>query len=111
MAESETMMVLRCAGCGNRHIPPRWVCASCGQGSLEPDPVSGKGKVYTFTTIRVAPVQFKAQAPYDVVIVELEEGIKVTGRMSEPGDKKLEVGDPVRFVTHNEAGYWFRFAP
>ena len=46
-----------------------------------------KGTVYTETVIHAAPQQFVEDAPYQIVIVTLEVGMRVTGRVT---------GDPVR---------------
>ncbi|MBC7927436.1 MAG: OB-fold domain-containing protein [Bryobacteraceae bacterium] len=46
-----------------------------------------KGRVYTETTIYAAPREFVAEAPYQLIIVTLDEdGTRMTGRV---------VGDPV----------------
>jgi uncharacterized OB-fold protein len=40
------------------------------------------GTVYTETLIHAAPQQFIAEAPYQLVIVTLDTGGRVTGRVS-----------------------------
>lgn len=107
MPEAERMVVLRCPACGRLHIPPAHLCSHCGQESLAEYPLSGTGKVYTFTTIFVAPAAFKDQAPYDIALVELAEGLRVTARVKR-GKGKLEIGAPVRFIKKDETGHWFQ---
>jgi uncharacterized OB-fold protein len=45
------------------------------------------GRVYTETTIYAAPREFMAEAPYQLIMVTLEDGTRVTGRVA---------GGPVR---------------
>ena len=101
------MTVLRCKGCGTFYIPPKYVCSKCGETSLEDYPISGSGSVYTFTTIFVASEQFKSQAPYDIAIVQLDEGLKVTSRVDRPDQSSLHIGDAVNYLKKDELGYWF----
>ena len=44
------------------------------------------GTVYTETVVHLAPEAFAKEVPYQVVIVTLEDGTRITGRT---------VGDPV----------------
>ena len=107
MANKNEMMVLRCKGCGAFYIPPKCVCSKCDGTSLEDYPVSASGWVYTFTTIFVAPEQFKSQTPYDIAIVQLDKGLKVTSRVDRPDQSFLHIGDSVHYVRKDEVGYWF----
>ncbi len=43
------LLIARCDQCGVYQHPPLQRCASCGGGSLTPSPVSGRGRVATFT--------------------------------------------------------------
>jgi uncharacterized OB-fold protein len=41
-----------------------------------------EGRLVSWTTIRRAPAGYSASAPYDVVIVDLAPGVRVTGRLA-----------------------------
>jgi hypothetical protein len=41
----------------------------------------GKGKIVTFTTCNVAPLGREVEAPYTIVLVELEEGAWIMGNL------------------------------
>ncbi len=43
-----------------------------------PAPLSGRGEVYTFSTVYNAPEGFEPYTPYTVASVKLEEGLVVT---------------------------------
>jgi uncharacterized OB-fold protein len=56
-------------------------CRSCTAYDLEITELSGRGKITTFTTITVAPEGRESEAPYIVVLVELEEGPWIMGNL------------------------------
>lgn len=67
-----------------------------------------KGIVYTYTEIGAGvyrdgtPTGFLGFAPYFVAIVELVSGLRVTGRLTDIGDTKVEIGMPVEMVTRRQ---------
>jgi uncharacterized OB-fold protein len=66
-----------------------------------------RGTVYTETLVHAAPVAFVNEAPYQIVIVTLEEGKRVTGRVL--GDK-VQIDDPVEMVEERGGVPFFRRA-
>jgi len=63
-----------CKGCGLTSFPPRADCPECLSGEFSYKEWSGRGRLYSFSTITAAPTGFEAHAPYRVGLVELEEG-------------------------------------
>lgn len=53
------------------------------------------GIVYTETVVHAPPEQFVADAPYQLAIVSLAEGGRVTARIS---GERVQIGDAVEFV-------------
>lgn len=51
-----------------------------------------EGTVYTDTIVHLAPERFAADAPYQVIIVSLDAGERITARVS--GDR-VTIGDRV----------------
>jgi uncharacterized OB-fold protein len=92
--------VWECEECGRRHFKHRRVCPACGGRSLRPRTVAGNGTVYSSTLIRVAPGTFADEAPYWIVLVDLD-GVRVEGRLtglsSEPS-----IGSTVKLRTAGE---------
>jgi uncharacterized OB-fold protein len=82
VSAAEPIAVLRCADCGRIDSPGRAVCAGCLSTRLEPDRVAGSGRLATWTTIRRAPTRFRDEAPYEVAVVDLDAGLRVTGRLA-----------------------------
>ena len=70
---------LKCLQCGAVTVPPHAVCDECGSTEQEVALLSGEGAIKTFTVIRVAPEGL--QAPYVVVLVELDEGPWLMGNL------------------------------
>lgn len=56
------------------------------------------GKVTNFTFIRVAPIEFKAQAPYPVVIVKMDTGQTMVGQLVDWEKKNLKAGQKVKAI-------------
>jgi uncharacterized OB-fold protein len=102
------MTILCCKACGTFFIPPKYLCTKCGHEILGKYQTSGYGKIYTFTTIHVAPPSFKNQTPYDLAVVELDEQIKVTVRIIRDDESPLKIAEPVHFLKKDEVGYWFK---
>ncbi len=68
----------RCADCSRYAFPPVSHCPGCLSTQLVWTPVSGKGKVQAAVTVEHAPLPaFKADTPYNVALVDLEEGVRV----------------------------------
>ncbi|HEY6987949.1 MAG TPA: OB-fold domain-containing protein [Bryobacteraceae bacterium] len=66
---------------------------------------SREGVVYTETVVHSATPQFAADAPYQLAIVALDSGRRVTVRIS--GDR-AEIGDRVLFVEERDGVAYYR---
>ena len=89
---AEAIVYQSCAACGKVQYFLRAFCAACG----EPDPVqkraSGSGTVYATSLVcRAATPETRAHVPYNIVLVDTEEGF----RMMAHGDNDLAIGDAV----------------
>ena len=52
------------------------------------------GVVYTETIVHAAPEQYAADAPYQLAIIELDSGVRITARIL----GRAQIGEFVRFV-------------
>ena len=109
-----------CPHCDAKLFPPRDVCPHCGQDAKTKFTFSGRGEVYSFTTISDAPAGYEENAPYTVALVKLNEGPVVTAQLTDLGEQPVEIGMPVEMVTRkirsdgNERGilvYGYKFRP
>lgn len=109
-----------CPHCSIKIFPPRDVCPNCGEEAKDPFLFSGKGTVYSYTTLQDGPAGFENSAPYTVALVQLEEGPLVTAQLTDLGEDPVAIGMPVEMVTRkirsdgDESGilvYGYKFRP
>lgn len=89
----------RCTACGTAQTFPRDFCPACGSHAVEWRAAAGTGTVHAVTTVARAPTDaFRALAPYTILLVELDEGI----RMMAHGAPDLAIGQrvTVTFFAH-----------
>lgn len=109
-----------CPHCQAKIFPARDVCPECGGEAKTAFRFSGRGEVYSFTTMFSVPAGFEQNAPYTVALVKLEEGPIITAQLTDVGEEKVEIGTPVEMVTRrikqdgDERGmliYGYKFRP
>lgn len=109
----------RCEYCQNAIFPPRDVCPHCAEPAQKEYTMSGRGTVYSYTTVFDPPAGFEAYAPYPVALVKLDEGPMVTAQLTDVGADDVRIGMPVEMVTRklSEQGdegvilYSYKFRP
>lgn len=74
--------------CEEKIFPPRDICPYCGQNAQKKIEMSGKGTVYSYTTIYEAPTGFEKFAPYVEALVKLDEGPMVLAQLTDLDVKK-----------------------
>ena len=88
-----------CPHCNFKIFPPRDICPNCSGNTKDQFQFSGKGEVYSFTTIYEAPTGYEGLGPYTLALVKLAEGPMVTAQLTDLGNQPLEIGMPVEMVT------------
>jgi uncharacterized protein len=73
------LMGLKCKQCGTTTCPPQMSCSNCGGFDLEIVELSGKGIIRSYTTVYLPAEGRENEAPYIIVLVELEEGPWIIG--------------------------------
>ena len=91
------LMASGCPGRGAFSFPPRAHCLGCMSGSFAFQEVSGRGTIYTHSTVASAPTGFDDMAPYTVAVVDLEEGGRLLAWTGDTIDS-VEIGMPVQVV-------------
>jgi len=109
-----------CPHCDAKLFPPRDVCPECGKDAKTAFAFSGRGEVYSYTTVYEPPAGYEEYAPYTVALIKLEEGPLVTAQLTDLDNGKVEIGAPVEMVTRklrqdgDERGllvYGYKFRP
>ena len=108
-----------CPKCGHKIFPPRDVCPECHKPAYDEYTFSGRGEVYSYTTVHDAPQGYQDYVPYAVALVKLEEGPLVTAQLTDVSPDQVQIGMPVEMVTRKvrEMGsdgiivYGYKFRP
>ncbi|MBF6559855.1 MAG: OB-fold domain-containing protein [Candidatus Binataceae bacterium] len=73
-AKAGRLVIQRCASCGYYNHPPRPFCDACLGRELSFAPVSGRGRIHTFTVMHQRDVVgYEDEAPFANIVVELAE--------------------------------------
>ncbi|MFQ5899194.1 MAG: Zn-ribbon domain-containing OB-fold protein [Candidatus Methylomirabilia bacterium] len=92
----------RCAECGKLSVEEGRPCPACGAAGASPVALSGRGRLLSWTVIRIPPARYAGEAPYAVGLLELEEGPRLTARLD--GDpEQLTPGQPLAFASLDPA--------
>jgi uncharacterized OB-fold protein len=93
-AQQRKLIIQRCRSCGGSQFYPRPFCLTCQSDAVDWVDALGTGAVYSVTTVRVN-VRPELSPPYQVAIVELDEGPRmlaaIVGGECRIGDR-VEVG-------------------
>jgi uncharacterized OB-fold protein len=93
------LSILRCGECRTFVHPPQASCPRCLSLGLTPEPVSGRGTIYSFT---VANREFAPgiMPPYVVALVDLEEqeSLRLVTNLVNVAIGDVQIGMPVRVV-------------
>lgn len=93
------MALERCSACGHFRYPPRPLCPSCHGAESEWRPVSGRGRVYVPLTMYRGPTPaFAEEVPYNVSMIELEEGVRIWSNVVGCDPATVKIGDDVEIV-------------
>lgn len=98
-AREHRLAIMRCRDCGKHFFYPRELCPFCHKTAVEWVDASGRGKIYTFTIARrSAGPAFKADVPYVVALVELEEGPRLMTNIVTSRVEDVRIGQRVKAV-------------
>ncbi len=106
--EEGKIIGVACSSCGYKTATSIQRCPRCGVANLKEVEFPKKGKVLSFSVQNVPSDEFLNDAPYAYVLVELEDGTRVSGWMPEVkkiGD--LAIGEPVRWKASYKPGMVF----
>ena len=89
MVAEKDILAYKCQKCGQVHYPFRMRCKKCGnleQFQFDTVPLPKNGKIVTYTYVYNLPGDF-AVPKLGLAIVELDNGIKVTGQLKAENPK------------------------
>lgn len=98
------LRIQRCGDCGHWQHPPWPRCTACHGEAVAPRPVSGRGRVTSFTVNHEAWLPGLA-VPFLFAVIELEEqaGLYVFSNLLMPVDQaRIGMAVEVRFERHED---------
>lgn len=105
-ASAERRLLLqRCRGCGRCQFYPRGHCTGCWGDDLEWIESTGRGTVHSFTVIhRTREAGFAGDVPYVFALIDLEDGVRLSGNITGVAADGVAIGSPVRLVFRQRGG-------
>jgi uncharacterized OB-fold protein len=101
--EQGRLMVAICDSCNARWSRPIPACPYCGSSKVSLVESAGKGTVYSWVTVRRAlDPAFATSVPYTVLVVDLDEGARINGRLID--QDAVDEHTRVQFVPFCQAG-------
>lgn len=95
-AKRHELIMPRCNTCSNVFFYPREACPVCLGADLGWTPVSGRGRVYSYTIVHQAVnAAFQPDAPYAYAVIQLDEGPRLVSNIVDCPVEDVTVDMPV----------------
>lgn len=96
--KSNQFRLYKCQDCNTFYYPEQ-KCLNCKEPNMEWVPTSGRGKIYTFIIMhQLYNPAFQKELPYNVSIIELDEGPMIMSNISDSDNEDIEIGKKVEVV-------------
>lgn len=79
--ERGVFQTTQCESCGRMSFPPKPFCPHCWGRSIRWSVLSPQGTVYSATRIHASPQLFRAESPYLVCILDLQDGVRLATKL------------------------------
>jgi uncharacterized protein len=99
--EEGTLKLQRCTACARHIWYPRVICPHCHADSLEWVRTTGEGTVHSVTVVARRP---EHGGPYNVVLVDLDEGVRMMSRVDGIDADAIRIGMRVQQDIVHETG-------
>jgi uncharacterized OB-fold protein len=98
-ARAGELRMQKCCGCGHIRYPISELCPQCLSGEFEWQRLSGRGKVFsTIVFHQIYHAAFAGEAPYNVSLIQLDEGPRMFSNVVGVPPSEVKVGDVVEAV-------------
>lgn len=89
----------KCRACGHIRYPVNIVCTACLSEEADWVPLSGKGTVFSYIVFhQIYNPAFAKDVPYNVALIQLDEGPRMFSNVVGVRNDKVKVGDRVEAV-------------
>ncbi len=98
-ASEHRLVVQRCTACQHLRHPPAPVCPECRSADSDWRQLSGRGEVYTYTSVH-RPIAAGQELPFVVAVIALEDagGLRMISNVVGVSPDEVEIGLPVELV-------------
>lgn len=98
-AAEHKLLVQSCSKCSHMQLPPAPICQSCRTRETDWHQVSGRGEVYTFTTVHRA-ISAGQELPFVIAVISLEgaNGVRMISNIVDMPPEEIEIGMAVEVV-------------
>lgn len=101
--EEGRLQFQRCGACGNAWLPPREECPRCLAADWTWETAMGRGRVVSWVVYHRSPHPlFADRVPYNVAVVELEEGPRLITNLLDPDGLGIRIDAAVRLEVQRE---------
>lgn len=98
---SGTLVYQRCDHCGRVQSYPRVACVHCHRAQLRWERSRQEGRIASSTTVyRAASIAFQARTPYQLTLVDVDEGFRLM--MDVDGPDRPAIGVRIRIEFHTD---------
>lgn len=107
------LVLQRCTECQQYRHPPMPMCPHCNSFEHEWVESKGRGKVHSWIIVRRPAHPFFTQVPFNVVLVEMDEGVRLFSNLLDVAPEKIYENMPVQvdFVDVEDDFTLFQFRP
>lgn len=106
-ALAEGRLTYQSCACGHRWLPPRSHCPNCLGQQWKWETAGGGATLVSWVVFHTPPNEaFAGRTPYNVAIVELDEGPRmITNIDGAPDGKGLAIGQQLELAIHREGDF------
>lgn len=97
-AKKHELLIRKCNSCGAYHFYPRDFCPKCFSSHVDWVRTNGRGIIYSFTICHRPAGGFENDAPYNIALIELDEGVRMMSTVVDCPNADLRIGMPVEVV-------------
>jgi hypothetical protein len=97
-ADGPRLVAGGCAACGKPHFPAGPTCPYCGADGCREVRLGPTGRLWLYTAVSSRPPGYRGEVPYGFGVVEVDGGLRVIARLTEPRTERLRPGLAMRLV-------------
>jgi uncharacterized OB-fold protein len=86
------LLLKKCTACSQLHYYPRALCPFCGAEATAWQAAAGTGTIYSYSVMR------RAETPYAIAYVTLDEGVTMMTNLVDCDFDALRIGQRVKLV-------------